>query len=272
MNMSILYEMNILFEGVIFIVILYAALEAGYQFGRWETKKKVVSSEKEYKDLVLTAMYALLGLMLAFTYTFTLSRADLRKQALVDESNAIGTAFLRADMIQEPTSTELQATLLEYAKSRIIKPESISSNQNLKNFLLQTQEAQERIWPVVQQMLNKGEPPPVEVSVVQSINDVFDIGTKRLAVSFDRLPMILLFMLLFLAGTSLGLTGYNAGLSGKLNRGGLFMLVLFLTMVILMITDFDMSYRGFVKISQQSMFDVVRDMERMLNVGGSGTL
>jgi hypothetical protein len=53
-------------------------------------------------------MLALLGLLLAFTYSFSLSRADMRKQAVINEANAIGTAFLRADLGAEPGRGELR--------------------------------------------------------------------------------------------------------------------------------------------------------------------
>lgn len=267
MSLPIIYQMHILVTGLIFVAILLIALEGGYQFGRWSRKHKIVSSEKEYKDLVLTAMYALLGLMLAFTYTFTLSRADMRKQALIDEANAIGTAFLRAEMLEEPTQTELRIALLEYARTRVIRPDIAGDNEKLKNVIDQSNRAQARIWPVIQQMLDKSKPGPVEVSIVHSMNDLYDIGTKRLAVSFDQLPFVLLIILLFLTCTSLALTGFNAGLSGKMNRGGLVLLVIFLSVVILIITDFDRSFKGFVQISQQSLLDVINGMERLLASG-----
>lgn len=267
MSLPVLYQMHILVTGLIFVAILLIALEGGYQFGRWSRKHKIVSSEREYKDLVLTAMYALLGLMLAFTYTFTLSRADMRKQALIDESNAIGTAFLRAEMLEEPVQTELRVALLEYARTRVIQPEAAGDNEKLSKILKDSKEAEARMWPVVRQMLNNGKPGPVEVSIVHAMNDIYDIGTKRLAVSFDQLPFVLLVILLFLTCTSLALTGFNAGLSGKMNRGGLILLVIFLAVVILIITDFDRSFKGFVQINQQSLIDVINDMESMLSSG-----
>lgn len=270
MNLPILYQMPILVTGLIFFAILLLALEFGYQFGKWKRKKNVVSSEREYRDLVLTAMYALLGLMLAFTYTFTLSRADLRKHALIDEANAIGTASIRAEMLGEPAKTEIRIGLLEYARTRVITPDVAGNDEKLKNVIDQSKQAQAKIWQNIQQMLNKGKPGPVEVSVVYAINDVYDIGTKRLAVSFDQLPFVLLVILMFLTCTSLALTGFNAGLSGKMNRGGLLLLVIFLALVILIITDFDRSFKGFVQISQQSLIDVINDMEVMLDTGNRG--
>src|SRR3989304_2844236 len=98
MDIKILYQMPTWVIGLLFVVVLLGALEAGYRIGRWRERTISEPLGKGEVDLVLPSMYALLGLMLAFTYTFTLSRADLRKQAVIDEANAIGTAFLRVGM------------------------------------------------------------------------------------------------------------------------------------------------------------------------------
>jgi hypothetical protein len=71
-------------------------------------------------------------------------------------------------------------------------------------------------------------------------------------------------MLLFIASAAVAMTGLNAGLSGRMNRWGLTLLILVLAFVMLIITDFDRPIRGFVQVSQQSLVDVIRDMENTL--------
>ena len=264
MDIQILYQMPTWVIGLLFVVVLLGALEAGYRIGRWRERTISEPLGKGEVDLVLPSMYALLGLMLAFTYTFTLSRADLRKQAVIDEANAIGTAFLRAGMAPEPTRTELRTLLLDYARTRVVTVETAGSTDQLRKTLARTLQAQSKIWPTTERMVKAKPAGPVEVSIVQSINEVIDMNTKRLAVSFDRLPGIVLLMLLFLAGASLAITGFNAGLSGRMNRWGFTSLVLVLAAVMLVITDFDRPIRGFVRVSQQSLEDVIRDMEATL--------
>ena len=265
MDILILYQMPTLVIGLLFVVILLVALEVGYRIGIWRRRTTSESSGKGEGDLILTSMYALLGLMLAFTYTFTLSRADLRKHAVIDEANAIGTAFLRAGMTSEPTRTELRKVLLDYAKTRVVTIETAGTTDQLRRSLAHTLQAQSKIWPITERMVKARPAGPVEVSIVQSINEVIDMHTKRLAVSFDRLPWIVLLMLLFLASASLAITGFNAGLSGRMNRWGLTVLILVLAAVMLVITDFDRPVRGFVQVSQRSLEDVIRDMEATLS-------
>jgi hypothetical protein len=265
MVIPIFYQMPTWVLGLLFVVILLGALEAGYRIGLWRGRKTGESSKKEEGDFALTAMYALLGLVMAFTYAFTVSRADLRKMAVVDEANAIGTAFLRAGIAPEPTRTELRQLLLDYAKTRVIPVETSLSKDRIREVLTRTLQAQSKIWPATERMVRDNPAGPVAILIVPSINQVIDMHTKRFAVSFDRLPGIVLLMLLFIAGASVTMSGFNAGLSGGMNRWRLTTLAIILAAVLLVITDFDRPLRGFVRVSQQSLENVIRDMEAILS-------
>ena len=85
-----------------------------------------------------------------------------------------------------------------------------------------------------------------------------------IAVSFDRLPGIVLLMVLFVASASLAVSGYNRGLAGDMNRARMTALALVLAAVMTTTTDFDRSLSGFVRLSQQPLADVLRDMDAVL--------
>ena len=265
MDVPIFYQMPYWVSGLLFVVVLLGALEAGYRICRWRVRTTGESGRKDEGDLVLASMYTLLGLVLAFTYAFAVGRADLRKQAVIDEANAIGTAFLRVGMAPEPTRTELRTLLLDFARTRVLTAETTGSMDKLRKAHARTLQAQSKIWPATERMVKAKPAGPVEVSIVQSINEVLDMGTKSRAVHFDRLPGIVLLMLVFIAGASVAITGFNAGLSGRMNRWGLTSLVLVLAAVMLVITDFDRPVRGLVQLSQRSLEDVIRDMEATLS-------
>jgi hypothetical protein len=236
------------------------ALEIGYWLGRWwqhrTSEKEIVSG-----DIALTAMYGLLGLVMAFTYSFTIGRADLRKHAVISEANALGTAFLRTDLIAEPERTELRILLRKYAETRLITAEEVSTLERLRETIKNTLDAQSKLWPVVTRIANKGDGGPIEALMIQSINDVIDMHSLRIAVSFDRLPLAVFWLLLFITGVALAVSGYNRGLAGDMNRMRMTALALVLTAVMTTITDFDRSLDGFVKISLQPLVDVIDDMD-----------
>ncbi len=215
-------------------------------------------------DIALTAMFALLGLVLAFTYSFTISRADHRKQAVIDEANAIGTAFLRAAFAPEPMRAGLKSLLRDYAGTRLITAETAGTSALARQAIARSLKVQSGLWPVTARIVEYGARGPVEAAIFQSINEFIDMHGKRIAASLDQLPGIVLWMLLFVSGVSLAVAGYNRGLVGNMNRLRMTALALVLAAVMTIITDFDRGLQGFVKVSQQSLKDLIRDMDTAL--------
>jgi hypothetical protein len=120
-----LYQLPLWVVIFLLMILLLVPMEVGFRLGmRLKPMKRDLESEAR-SDVTIAAMMALLGLMLAFTYSFSLSRADLRKAALIKEVNAISTAFLRADLLPEPGRTEVRKLLYDYAKSRYVKPGTV---------------------------------------------------------------------------------------------------------------------------------------------------
>lgn len=120
---TFIHDLPLWVIGVLFALALLAALEGGYRVSLRRCKRR---EEQDGEDgggsLELTSMFALLGLILAFTYAFTVSRHEGRRQAMIAEANALGTALLRAGLVAEPGRGELRRALLEYARTRTVAP------------------------------------------------------------------------------------------------------------------------------------------------------
>ena len=264
MNLPILYDLPIWISGALFLVVMLLAHEVGYRLGlrRGEMSRDGGSVGS---DVVLTSILATFGLILAFTYAFTVSRADMRKRVNVDEANAIGTAFLRAGLVANPEGAELKRALLEYARTRVVTPESVSSRAKFNEALRRSLEAQAKLWPITERIVKSKRPGPIEASLVAAINQVLDMNTTRLTIAFDRLPQVILFMLLFVSGASLAIAGFNSGLSGRFSRWRMTVLALVLALVIFIIIDFDYPQQGFIRINQVPIQSTIADMEANLS-------
>jgi hypothetical protein len=258
------YEVPIWVVGVLFAVVLFAAVEGGFRLGLRHHRTDGDEKKKTRGDVTLGSMLALLGLMLAFTYAFSLSRSDLRKQAIVNEANAIGTAFLRAEMAAAPQSTELRALLLEYARTRVVTPEMVATGEKLRATVARSEQAQSRLWPATMRLVQVDVPAPIQASIAQAVNEVLDEHTKRIAVVFDRLPGVVLLLLVLIAAASLAVAAYNAGLNGRMSRWRISAFALVLAALMLVILDFDQPRRGFIQISDHPLEAVIRDMEGAL--------
>jgi hypothetical protein len=215
-------------------------------------------------ELVQNATLALLGLMIAFTYSFTVSHYETRKRDVIDEANALGTAFLRAGLEKERGGSELQKALLEYARTRVVTPENSATFEDDQAMLDRTLAAQSEIWSATERVMMAGPVNPLEVALLTSINEVIDMHTERVTTGFDTLPQVVFWTLLFIAAVAVMIGGYTAGLSGMMCRCRMFAFILVLAATIHLIVDFDRSMRGFISISQKPMSSTIADMEAKL--------
>jgi drug/metabolite transporter (DMT)-like permease len=262
-----IYELPFWLFGSAIVVVLLLAMEAG----AWNGRRLIRSSRAPRKDqknarndLEVGALLALMGLVLAFTYSFGLSRIDLRKQALVHEANAIGTAFLRADLLPEPGRSELRNRLLEYARTRIMSDEAARSLSLTRKAIAKSVEAHRELWPTTERALQDDVAGHVQILVVQAMNDVIDSHTIRMAVGFDRLSPSVFAYLVILGALSVAFAAQNAELQRAMSRTRIGAFALALAALIFIIIDFDNSSRGLIRVSQDSLITVVADMEAAL--------
>jgi hypothetical protein len=260
------YEIPLWLLIFLFLITLAVPMEVGFRLGERQRRLYPDAVKAARNDVTLAAMLALLGLMLAFTYSFSMSRADLRKQALVVEVNAIGTAFLRADLTPEPSRTELRALLLDYARSRHVAPGTIKNREQLQEVVDRSLEVQSKIWPVIKLALRQPGvmSDPEKALLVSAINDVFDAHTSRMAVFYDRLPTAVLALLVIIAAASLTVAAYNTSLSGQSNRWRMTAFAIILASLMFIILDYDMVMRGFIQVNHQPLVSLIQEMEAAL--------
>lgn len=263
MDFSIFYQTPLIFAGLILLVILLVALEAGYRIGV-KSRKKWLNADTGGGSVALSTLFALLGLILAFTYASGVSRFDARKQAVVDEANALGSAFMRAELIAEPGSTELKEAIFAYAKTRAGAPDQILNTAEREDIIEKTLLAQSKLWPALEKALSQSKPGALEVSMVAAMNHVLDIHTVRLAAVIDKLPTAVIWTLIFISASTIAVTGFNAGLSGYISRWRTSTLALVMVGVMLMIIDYDRPNNGFIRVSHYSLEVVIAEMEANL--------
>jgi hypothetical protein len=251
-------------DALVFVLLLAIAAEGGFRVGRRQRRASESAEKATRGDVTLSSMLALLGLVLAFTYAFTLSRADARKQAIVEEANAIGTVFLKADFLAEPGRGELRERLLDFARARIVTQGHVMDQEAREATLARMAEAQSRLWPALEGTLRDKSLGPYETSMMQAVTEVLDAQGRRTMASFDRLPPVVTLLLLAIAALALAVAGHNAGLRGSINRPRMAGLVLILSFLMLVILDFDRPQTGFIRLSNAPLLSVVGEMERVL--------
>jgi hypothetical protein len=259
---TLLYELPITLSGLLFAVVLLVALETGYRVGLAK-RKQIKDAEAGGGGVVLTSMFATLSLILAFTYGFTINRYDHRREAVITEANALGTAFLRAGFIDGPEAVELREALLAYARTRVV---FVEVNTLRADAVERSLVAQARLWPLIERIVKSKPRDPIEALLVESMNEVIDMDTSRLAASFDRLPQPVFWILVLVAAASVSVAGFNAGLGGFISRWRMSALTFVLAAVMLIIIDFDRPQDGLIRITQEPLRGAVANMERTLGI------
>ena len=261
MKLGILYDFYLWQIGFLFVLVLLVVLEAGYRIGLSQ-RKHWKNADSGGGNLILTSMLGVLALILAFTYAAAVSRFDARKQAVILEASVLSTAFNRADLVAEPGRTELKQALHDYALTRVIKHGRKINREELNSIVKKSLDAQAKLWPIITaQILPQSQPVPIVLSLVTSVNKVHDTHTARLAAAQDKLPLSVTLMLLFVAAASLGVAGFNAGISGRMSRWRMTAFAVVLILVMIVIQDFDRPQEGFIVISQDSLNNVILEME-----------
>ena len=195
------------------------------------------------------AVFALLGLLIAFTFSGALTRLDVRRGQVVDEANAIGTAYLRIDLLPAAAQPRLRETFRDYVDSRIATYRKLPDLDAAQGELVRSQRLQGEIW--AQALAALGMPdsrPGTNVLVVPALNQMFDITTTRVAATQMHPPMIIYAMVIIVALSSALLAGYHtAGATphDRLHRVAFAGIVAFTLYVIL---DIEYPRAGWVRI------------------------
>ena len=250
----------------LFLIPLLISMEVGFRLG---SRRRSLHPDPEGEtrgDITLNGMLTLLALMLAFTYSFCVSRADLRKTAIITEVNAIGTAFLRADLLPEPGRTDVRRRLYKYAESRYAEPGSITTLEGMEKVVARSEEIQSAIWPAtISAIREDGEiTAPEKALVVSAVNDLLDSHTSRMAVIYDRLPTSVLVLLLLIAGTSLGVGAFHSSLNGHEIRWRMTLFACIVASLMYLILDYDIMMRGLIQVDHQSLVLLIHEMEAAL--------
>lgn len=240
-------------SGVYLITILLALLaaEIGYQLGRSWLNRHPDEPVGNLGEIVGTT-FGLLAFLLALLMTIGLNRYDARRGLIVQEANAIGTAYLRAGYLEEPYSGEVRDLLRDYADQRLLAADASSR----EGALARSSEIQLELWTRAE-ALARANPQDVMLGLfISSLNDMIDLQSSRIASFNARIPEAIWVSIYVVGFLAFMLIGFENAHHGKRNLTALLVLVLILGAVLLLTTDLDRPLQGYLRASQQPLIDV----------------
>jgi hypothetical protein len=245
--------------GMFVCVLLF--IEVGRRIGL----RRVAGTDREavVESTIETAIYALLALMLAFTFSGATSRFDARRATTVQEANAIGTAYLRLDLLPSAAQPPLREKFRRYTEARIAVYKVLPDLQASNAHAAQAVALQNEIWAGAIAAL-KGAPAQASLLVLPALNDMIDITTTRGVALKTHTPPVILATLAVLSLVCSLMIGY--GLAGGRRFGiALHMLgfAVVLTVTIYVILDLDHPRVGLIRLdyADQALFDVLAGMK-----------
>jgi hypothetical protein len=160
--------------------------------------------------VVEAAVFALYGLMLAFTFSGAPARLDLRKQLIADEANAIGTAYLRLDLLAAQSQPAMRELFRKYLNSRL---EVYSSPENIElvtEKMARCSTLQKHIWAqAIAGTKLPGSHDDAARLLLPALNQMFDITTTRINAAMTHPPLIIYALIFVLALVCSVLAGYS---------------------------------------------------------------
>jgi hypothetical protein len=249
LDLGIFYQIDHRLIALGMMAVLLAAGEIGYRLG--EARVDAPDSLRSLMSGTGAATLGLLGLLLGFSLSMAIARWDIRRDVIVDESNAIGTLSLRAGFLEEPLRGELQETLRAYTDARIELGGSRSDSEALRAARLESESLHTRIWSVVDRA---NQPTTLNATLsslgalISAANELIDLHELRLASVENRLPAALLLLLLAVGALAIALLAWSFGAASQRGRIPMVLLAVLVGAVLLLTMDVNRPQRGRIEV------------------------
>lgn len=258
MSVDWFHSIPIIFVLLATIIFFFLFFEVGYQIGRYyqshnEDKNNTIQLP------VVAGLLAMLAFVLAFAFSMSASRFQLRKQNVLVEANIVSKAYLRADMVAEPFSTEVKSLLREYVDIRLL---AVADKTKLKMAIARSLELHEllRTQAISAAKINPGRP---HMLMVQSIHEIIEMHAKRVnAAIHDKAPGSIWFTLYVIAAFAMITLGSQAGLIQTRRLFQIIPTVLAFSVLITLVAELDRPGIGNIKVSQGTMIDLQKSMNK----------
>lgn len=251
------------------LVVFFLLVEIAFRVARRRR-----SGRPELKDqlgTVLTALLGLLGFLLAISFGIAADKFGQRKAVVLEEANAISTAYLRTSFLPEPQRTEMRRRLAEYVDLRLAV---VLEGVELESALPRVEALHREMWQLADAVA-EARPASLPVSLfIEVLNEVIDLHEARITVSLRyRVPAALMYTLYLVALISMATLGAYFGVGNTRNPLATLALLGAFAGAILIVAELDRPSRGLFQVSQgplQDTQEMIRESLREPPRAGAG--
>ncbi|HTD07012.1 hypothetical protein [Undibacterium sp.] len=258
--MEVLYSFDAWQLALILLFLLLVVIEAGYRIGRRGDPAEYERSSSVFSTLMGAAL-ALLGLLLAFSFAMASARYDLRKGVILKEANAIGTVYLRTDLLADAARDPLKKLLRQYVEVRLSGYQAGIDGNKARQAAGRTEALQQQIWAIASDEMKREK--TVNSSLfVSALNDMIDVSSEQSDASANHVPESVIWLLLVSALLTGALSGYACGAIGYRNLFATCTFALLVSLVIFSILDLDRPQRGLIQVNKQALQSLQQSIGR----------
>lgn len=241
---------------------IVSSLVAAVFVGRWlgVRRRRVEAADDPHIGVVQGAILALLGLLLGFSFSGASERFVQRQDIIVREANAIGTAYMRCDLLPSIHAAAIREILREYVNARIDLFDAAGREASATiESMRRIDDLQDRLWRSAAQAAR--DTPQFAALIVTPITEVIDEFELRNAATRRHIPVLVMAIMIACAMASLGSVGYVMGLSKRSLRGPVVLLIVLITAALWVTIDLDFSRHGLIQIDAVPLLELRESMK-----------
>ena len=233
-------------SSVLFVAMLLC-LEIGFRMGRRSAQKHPELTH-EGIGAIDAAVFALLGLLLGFSFAGATSRLDSKREQIVNEANAIGTAYLRLDLLSASEQPEMRRLFRDYLDARLRAYEKLSDRAASEQELANADKLQQKIWSRAIAAGQADSSHDATRLLLPAINDMIDVTASRTIALHSRLPRLIFCLLILVALLSALLAGYAMAQRPKRSGLHVFVYAMAVSLTVYAVLDLDSPRSGLIRL------------------------
>jgi len=261
--------MNVILAGTVFAVVLSAGIlvlvEIGRRIGLRQLAKEGESASKGL-GAIEGAIFGLLGLILAFSFSGALTRFDARRHLVIEEANDIGTAWLRISLLPADAQPSMRDLFRRYLDSRIEvykRVPDIPDMEAVRAALARSTNLQSEIWALAVSSSREAGTAQAPLLLLPALNAMFDIATTRTEATRLDPPMIIFALQGALTLACSLFAGYDMAIRRRLNVLYSVAFAVVLSVTAYVIIDLEYPRHGLIQVSDSDQ--VLIDLRRSMN-------
>ena len=236
---SLLYSLGLL-------IGMLGCLKIGHAIGRKRlTRGKNADEDDDEGSALDGVVFALLGLLLAFSFSAALGSYTAHRDLLTREANNIAEVYTKLDLLPLEDQAPLRVLVRQYANTRLEATAAPLGSSTEQDALQRSQQLQEQIWEHIAKFVKTSNNPAISGQIIDAYETITNDASEQLAKQADRVPIIIYILIMVLSMMSSLVAGYGMSDHRKLPIIRVIIFALAIVMTMYVILDLEHPRVGF---------------------------